>query len=65
MTTDAVTIVSDFDAPIEYYGANTTTRLSDILYMNGLAPTAVAVGSQSSGLSGGYYIFFRNWAVWE
>ena len=52
MTRDAMTIISDSVPPIEYYGANTTTRLSDILYMNGLAPTAVAVSNQASGLSG-------------
>ena len=50
MTNDAMTIISDAVPPIEYYGANTTSRLSDELYSNTV--TAVSVSGQQSVVGG-------------
>ena len=54
MTTNDTTIVSDAVPPIEYYGADTTSRLSDDFYRpNGATPLAVTMsdGGVSAELS--------------
>ncbi len=50
MTNNDTTIISDAVAPIEYYGANTTSRLSDEYYSE--VPLAVAVSQQETVSSG-------------